>query len=202
MRMASRSPVPSVLSSLTLLSVALVAGGCRHLAPAGFDAGFPSGSGWTRVEQVHLRTQNHLHDCGAAALDMVLLRWGRAAPARAQAAMDATTGFTAGELRDQARGLGLDAFVFPGAVDDLLFEIDHARPVIVGVARDHANRRLAHFVVVVGHDSPGDRFLVADPDQGWGVIARADLDRAWSVAGHVTLVIHPRAGVTPIAAAP
>jgi hypothetical protein len=47
----------------------------------------------------------------------------------------------------------------------------------------------------------GGRFILADPDQGWSVVARADLDRACAAAGYVTLVIHPRAGANPIASA-
>jgi hypothetical protein len=46
------------------------------------------------------------------------------------------------------------------------------------VARDEPKRRLAH-VVVVGHDRPSARFILADPDRGWDVVARADLERAW-----------------------
>lgn len=190
--MNAGAPAPRARAPLLVLLLAAAPAGCAHGLGAAPKTGAGEEVGWTRVPDVNLRQQNHEHDCGAVALDMVLDHWKVAPPPRKRANMEATSGLTAGEMRDQARRLDLEAFAFAGEVDDLVYEIDNARPVIVGLLLDDGGQRLSHFVVVVGHDRAADRFLVADPARGWRTLARADLERTWAAAGRPTLVVHPR----------
>lgn len=83
-------------------------------------------------------------------------------------------------------------FALPGTFDDLAFEIRAYRPVVVGLRRTEPLGRLSHFVLVVGHDKQHERWLLADPDRGWQVVNRSDLDQDWTAAGHAMVVAFPR----------
>jgi len=73
------------------------------------------------------------------------------------------------------------------------YEIDAGHPVIIGVGRQCAIRRLAHFVLVVGYRDGRQRWLLADPDRGWQTVEAERLDREWAVAGRAMVVAHPQA---------
>lgn len=175
-----------------IVCLTLASTGCGLLLGRASPATSGDQGTWTRVPNLTMREQNHDHDCGAAALDTVLAYWKVTPPVRKRADMEATSGFTAGQMRDEARRLDLEAFALSGEVADLLFEIDHARPVIVGLVEEVDGRRLSHFVVVAGHDRAADRFIYADPDRGWRTVGRVDLEREWTAAGRPMVVIHPR----------
>ena len=145
------------------------------------------------VDGVRLQRQRARVDCGPRALAMVVQRWG-VDPARALAIDPGPTGASAGQLRDRTRLLGLSAFVIAGTFDDLRYEIDHARPVLLGVVRQDGRRVFTHFVVLVGHDRrPGaePRWLLADPGLGWMVVTQSDLARQWTPAGQVMIAVFP-----------
>jgi hypothetical protein len=55
------------------------------------------------------------------------------------------------------------------------------------------SQRWSHFVVVVGREAGGGRWLLADPARGLVVVARDELNVQWSASGFVTLVLAPRA---------
>jgi len=88
----------------------------------------------------------------------------------------------------------------PGRFDDLNYEIDHARPVLLGLVRKDGATSWSHYVVLVGHDRGGARWLVADPDTGWRVVTQKDLARELGCVSQVMLAIFPPA-VPPLRAA-
>ncbi|HXI60002.1 MAG TPA: cysteine peptidase family C39 domain-containing protein [Polyangia bacterium] len=196
-----QGPRAGASSRLALLAVAAVSTlcvACGHATRVG--SGPPQdvrASGeWTVVDGVRLQRQRTRVDCGPRALAMVVQRWGlNEAPALA--INPGTAGATAGQLRDETRRMGLKAFVFAGRFDDLSHEIDHARPVVIGLVRKEGRHVWSHYVVVVGHDRAGTRWLVADPDTGWRVVTQKDLARDWAASGQVMLAILPASSTSP-----
>lgn len=147
------------------------------------------------VPRVRFHAQKDARGCGPAALAMVLEAWGRS-PAAALDRPDArgadAPGATAGELRDLARRQGLAAFVVVGRRADLIYELDLGHPVVLGIASREGLRRYSHFVVLVGRDASGARWLLADPDRGWRSLDDALLMSQWQAAGFTTLVVYPQ----------
>lgn len=166
--------------------------GCGHAGPVTVKA--PASGAWVVVPGVTVYTQRGDTDCGPAALATLLSRWGIAPATAAAPAPAEGRGNRAGELRDEARRLGFRSYVFEGSFDDLDFEIANGRPVLLGLVRSVEARRSAHFVVVVGREMGGGRWLLADPALGLAVVAREHLARQWSASGFVTLVLEPADG--------
>lgn len=166
--------------------------GCAHGGEAGSGppVALRAEGDWTVVDGVRLQRQRARVDCGPRALAMVVQRWG-IDPAPALAIDPGPTGASAAQLRDRTRLLGLHAFVFAGTFDDLGYEIDHARPVLLGVVRQDGRRLFTHYVVLVGHDQRREHWLVADPGLGWQVVTQADLARQWSPGGRVMIAVFP-----------
>src|SRR5262245_41872214 len=78
-------------------------------------------SGWVLLEDVPFVPQETETDCGAAALSMVLARWGVDVPAatlRAECSVPGEEGIAAAALRDAARRRGLSAYLFAGSAAD------------------------------------------------------------------------------------
>jgi hypothetical protein len=81
--------------------------------------------------------QRHDDDCGAAALAM-MLTYHRSPTTQAEILAEAPAregGVTAGELRDIARRRGFVSFVLVGDWSDLEGQIQHNRPVLVGLVK-------------------------------------------------------------------
>jgi predicted double-glycine peptidase len=187
--MSTRRALP-----LALVAALLAGAGCAH-APAATAVVPPAGARWVVVPHMKLVPQTGDADCGPAALEMALARWG-AVPAadawRPRGGEDRErAGFSAGTLRDEARRVGFRSYVFEGTFDDLAAEIGAGRPVVVGLVRLQRGERLSHFAVVVGHDLPRQRWLLADPALGVQAVTTDTLRDDWARAGWVTLVMFP-----------
>ena len=177
---------------LTLAVGAALAVGCAH-ARTGQGVAAPEAQGWTVVPHMIVVAQQGDFDCGPAALAMALARWGAApSPDAWQPRASVSDGASAGALRDEARRQGFQAFVVEGSFDDLATEVGAGHPVIVGLVRIAGDTRTDHFAVVVGHDAPLRRWLIADPALGLQTVARDDLDEQWARTRRVTLVLAPK----------
>lgn len=135
-------------------------------------------------------------DCGPAALAMVLRYWGvPVTPAQITGAHpeSRTRGLRAGELRTFARGRGLEAFLIAGQPADLRAELEHGRPLIVGLGKPHFPQRLAHYEVLIGLHRDGRRVLTLDPAHGWRVNTVEGFAEEWASAQQLALVIFRRA---------
>ena len=147
------------------------------------------------VGGVPLIRQTSAHDCGPAALAMVLRRWG--VPADVAQVARATGGpgqsVAAGALRDEARRQGLQAFLIRGEVDDLVREVGSNRPILVGLIQRYTNNRAyAHYEVVVGINPRSQQLLLLDPGNGMREDAMKSFSQEWEGAGRLTLVVGPR----------
>jgi ABC-type bacteriocin/lantibiotic exporter with double-glycine peptidase domain len=150
--------------------------------------------GWISVAHVPLLRQTSEHDCGPSALAMVLAYWTQMA---ATSAPQPETGmalhddrrYSAGELRDRARSLGFAAYVVEGQLEDILHELQQARPVIVGMAKPTLKGAVAHYEVVVGLHPATRRIATLDPALGWRVNSLAGFLQEWLPAGQLLLVV-------------
>jgi predicted double-glycine peptidase len=178
-----------------MLSAALT-GGCAH-ARTGQAVVPPRRNGWIVVPHVSVVAQEDDADCGPAALATALTRWGLAPAADAWRPRvnenRLRAGFTAASLREEARRAGVRAFVFEGTFDDLDAEIAAGDPVIVGLVHIEHEERVPHFAVVVGHDTGGRHWLLADPALGIRSVTQDDLRTEWGHSGWVTLVLLAKA---------
>jgi len=181
--------------ALSLLG-AVLAVGCAH-ARTGTPVAPPDARDWLVVPHMRVVAQAGEADCGPAALAMALGRWGATPSPDAwrdrHGESASRDGVSAGALRDEARRAGFQAFVLEGSFDDLLVEVASGHPVIVGLVRLEREVRASHFVVVVGHDAPARRWLVADPALGVLALDRDVLEAEWARSGWVTLVLTPNA---------
>jgi ABC-type bacteriocin/lantibiotic exporter with double-glycine peptidase domain len=178
----------------------LLAAGCAgvfEVAGPAARAGDPS---WWVAPQVELVRQQDRWDCGPAALAMVLGRWQTAAAAsevRQVFEPGHGDGVRAGELRTVARALRLQAFLVRGTMDDLAYELERGRPVLVGLTNYRGKRRVGHYGVVVGVRRDRTRVLLADPSRGWRELALPAFELEWGPASHLAMVVFPaRAGAT------
>jgi ABC-type bacteriocin/lantibiotic exporter with double-glycine peptidase domain len=179
-----------------LALVAAAGGGCyRGSARAVSLAEIDREPGWVVVRGVPVIRQESAHDCGAAALAMVLERWGvpNTAPEIRRSVSEAGDGrASAGNLRRFARGKGLRAFLISGVESDLEHELGAQRPVLVGlVQRYSGDRALSHYEVVIGLNPTTRRVLLLDPGRGPREDDLASFDREWRDAGRLTLVVAP-----------
>lgn len=179
------------LGALALGAACLLAAGCAGPAGRGSER---RADRFARVEGVPLVRQESPQGCGAAALAMVLARWGRPVPQEAIWAASPPPpgqGLRAIALRDFARAQGLQAFVVEGRTDDLDRELARGRPVIVGLVKRQGRRVYPHYEVVVGLDRTRERILVLDPARGERERKLRDFSKEWDAAGRVTLAILP-----------
>jgi ABC-type bacteriocin/lantibiotic exporter with double-glycine peptidase domain len=179
------------LGALALGAACLLTAGCAGPARRGVESGPDR---FVRVEGVPLVRQESPQGCGAAALAMVLARWGKPVPQEAIWAASPPPdgqGLRASALRDFARAQGLQAFVIEGRREDLDRELARGRPVIVGLVKRQGRRVYPHYEVVVGLDRARERILVLDPARGERERKLRDFSKEWDAAGRVTLAILP-----------
>jgi len=185
---------------LSWLAVAAV--GCASYqgsAHAVATASLANDPGWTRIEHLPVTRQAGAKDCGAAALSSVLNYWERAPnPADDREVIDRTLrqspseGLTAGALRDYARKLGFQAYVFNGTLADLRHEVAAGRPVIVGVHKPLSDKSwLTHYEVFIGIQPLKAQVLTFDPAHGLRENTVAAFLEEWKRSGQVTLVVLP-----------
>src|ERR1041384_7430927 len=155
--------------------IALLSLGCagyRSTAKEAHPSELAHDGGWIMTPRFPLVLQTGSKDCGAAALSAVLAYWGIATPPDV---IERSTGragdrLSAGEMETFARRAGLSSFVFYGTMKDVLYELQHGRPVIVGLGKPVASKKaLAHYEVVVGYDANRRMVLLMDPARGWQV---------------------------------
>jgi len=169
------------------LSGCIYTGSARDLRP---DA-LQRERGWIGVEGVLPLRQHAEHDCGPIALQMVLRYWHKPAPQRALlTAQDARV--PASELRDDAREAGLLSYVMEGSFEDILYELRHGRPVIVGMAKPTPKGAVAHYEVVIGIHPATRRVATLDPAFGWRQNSLEGFLREWLPTGSVLIVFMPR----------
>jgi ABC-type bacteriocin/lantibiotic exporter with double-glycine peptidase domain len=187
-------------STKRLLSAAavgfLLASGCyRGAGDAADPAAVRRDATWVRVD-VPLVRQRGKSDCGAAALASVLSYYGKESSLAAierRLGPASSRGVRAQELTAYAREQGLAAFALFGTVEDLRYELDHGRPVIVGVAKPYAGQRaLTHYQVVIGYDPRGKRWLTLDPADGLREYPTAGFMREWQATRRVAIVVMER----------
>jgi ABC-type bacteriocin/lantibiotic exporter with double-glycine peptidase domain len=150
--------------------------------------------GWVLVD-VPMVQQRGTTDCGSAALASVLAYWGRPTSVEAidrgiqrRAGARASTA----DLEHYARERGLHAFTFFATPDDLRYELEHGRPVIVGVAKPYApGEARAHFEVVVGYQPAHGRVVTFDPARGVRDNELRGFLAEWEPTGRVALVTAP-----------
>jgi len=180
-----------------VLALALALAGCyTGSAQTASPAAIGADPGWLLVRGVPFFHQAGELDCGAAALAMVLGYWGvEATPAQIASAHPEirARGLRAGELRTFARGRGLEAFLVVGQPADLRAELEHGRPLIVGLGKPHLRRRLAHYEVLIGLHRDGRRVLTLDPAHGWRVNTLEGFAEEWASAQQLTMLIFRRA---------
>jgi ABC-type bacteriocin/lantibiotic exporter with double-glycine peptidase domain len=143
---------------------------------------------WRLVHDVPFVAQQEDNDCGAAALEMAF-GYYRLPPARLKAD---DRGLRAGDLRDAARAVGLQAFVISGTFGDLLEQVERGRPVVVGLAKPISNgSALAHYEVVVGMNRERRLIRSLDPARGLRENSFEGFAREWVPTRQVMIVMFP-----------
>jgi ABC-type bacteriocin/lantibiotic exporter with double-glycine peptidase domain len=151
---------------------------------------------WVMVPNFPLVLQLGNHDCGAAALSAVLGYWGRPTTPSDISTAEGRSGqrLRAGDLEHFARSEGLSSYVFFGTLKDVAYELDHGRPVIVGLGKTYeGNKAVAHYEVVVGLSRDKRRLLLLDPGRGWQTDSFEGFAREWAISKGVTVVAFLRA---------
>ena len=146
------------------------------------------------VPGFHRVMQESSDDCGGAALASVLRYWGRDVTA---ASIEARVGrenrrLRAGDMVAYARSEGLRSYVFFGTMDDLRYELEQKRPVVVGLAKAlDSKQALLHYEVVVGYEPNQRSLLLLDPDRGFQVDSVEGFSTEWTRSKGVTIVTFP-----------
>lgn len=181
-------------SHQVLVAIAALSLGCASYKGSSHEAQ-PSAvfheGGWVIVPHFPLVLQEGNHDCGAASLSAVLGFWGRPAAPSDISSAEGKTGqrLRAGDLEQYARTHGFASYVFYGTLKDVAYELDHGRPVIVGLGKPYeGNKAVAHYEVVVGYSREKKQVLLLDPGRGWQTDSFDGFAREWGVSKGVTVV--------------
>jgi predicted double-glycine peptidase len=151
-------------------------------------------SGWVMVRGMRVIRQESAHDCGAAALAMVLERWGipDASPEIRRTVPAPEKGLPAGRLRQFARDKGLRAYLISASEVDLVNELQANRPVLVGLVQRYlGDKAYSHYEVMIGINRTTGHVLLLDPGYGAREDALASFDQEWRDAGRIALVVAP-----------
>ena len=148
--------------------------------------------GWVKIEGVPELRQAHELDCGPTALAMVLSFYGVADRQSVLAALPAEQRVSVTQLRDVARRYGFESYVVEGKAEDLVYELSHGRPVIVGVAKPTVQDAVAHYEVVVGMHKASQRVATLDPAVGMRQNSFTGFLTEWQATGRVLLLLIPR----------
>jgi ABC-type bacteriocin/lantibiotic exporter with double-glycine peptidase domain len=147
--------------------------------------------GWELAADVPLIEQRNEHDCGAAALAMVLAHYRPELRAEVVALGDNNQRMTALEMRDHARRLGFSAFVVEGDLRDVIFELRQGRPVIVGMAKPTLEGHVAHYEVVIGIHLESQRVATLDPAVGWQQDSFGGFVSEWQGSDRALILVVP-----------
>jgi ABC-type bacteriocin/lantibiotic exporter with double-glycine peptidase domain len=183
----------AAILSFGALAAITTLGGCYHgSARATSRAALEKQPGWVLVSGMTPIRQTSDNDCGAAALAMVIHRWGVASSAadiRAACPVEPGRGIAAGQLRDFARAQGLGAFLIRGEMADLVNEVGQQHPVLVGLVQRQGDKALSHYEVVAGINTASRRLFLLDPGRGAREDGYDGFLAEWEAAGRVTLVV-------------
>jgi ABC-type bacteriocin/lantibiotic exporter with double-glycine peptidase domain len=157
---------------------------------------FRQDPGWMSVQGVPELHQAHELDCGPTALAMVLGYYHAANREEVLKALPAGQRVSVSALRDLAKRYGFEAYVVEGSPDDLVFELQHHRPAIVGVAKPTVKDAVAHYEVVVGMHGKSQRVATLDPAVGLRQNTFTGFLTEWQNAGRVLLVVVPKQPAT------
>jgi ABC-type bacteriocin/lantibiotic exporter with double-glycine peptidase domain len=201
------APLVARVSLLTVV-VFVASVGCsayRGTARTAEPARLAREGDWTMVENFPLVRQVDSDDCGGAALASVLRFWGH--PVTPESVEKAVGGknrrLRAGDMAAHARELGLRAYVFNGTMNDVVYELKQGRPIIVGLGKELATKKvLAHYEVVVGYEPQKRLVLLLDPGLGWQIDTFDGFNEEWARSGRVTLVTFLPAGEDQTAIGP
>jgi ABC-type bacteriocin/lantibiotic exporter with double-glycine peptidase domain len=188
-----RHPRRARLSAWVVAAAAL--GGCYHGSARSISpSDLRRDPNWVVVEGVPLLKQSAERDCGAAALAMMLGKWGppfssSSAEILKTVPMDPAHGIAAGTLRDFARRRGLRAFLISGEIADLTREVGLGRPVLVGLVQVYGDKAYTHYEVVVGINARARRVLMFDPGRGPREDGFEGFAAEWSRAGRLAIVV-------------
>lgn len=147
---------------------------------------------WVMVPRFPLVLQRSTKDCGSASLAAVSDYWGRPSTPEAIEARSGRGGerLSAGDLERIARDSGLSSYVFYGTMNDIVYEVQHGRPVIVGLGKViESKKALAHYEVVVGYEPKKKLVLLLDPGRGWQVDTFDGFAHEWAISKGVTVVV-------------
>src|SRR5215218_391609 len=138
----------AALAASACLSQSTYVGAAKPFAPSQLERE----PGWIAVRTVPLVRQVSQHDCGAAAIAMVVSFWTAEPSEQILAALRPVRppGLEAGRLRDFARQRHLRAYLVSGTIADLERELDAGRPIVVGLYKPQRKGSLTHYEVVVG----------------------------------------------------
>jgi len=184
-RLARRAVV--VLCTITAGGCIGYTGSARSIDPQALH----SEPGWELAAEMPLIEQRNEHDCGAAALAMVIAHYRPALRDEVVALGDDNRRLSSLEMRDHARRLGFTAFVVEGDLRDLMFELRQGRPIIVGMAKPTLEGHVAHYEVVIGMHMETQRIATLDPSVGWQQDSFTGFLSEWQGSGRALLVIVP-----------
>jgi len=151
------------------------------------------GPGWYHATATPVVRQRQETDCGLAALAMIAGAWGRTWPVDQldHQLPPGNNGVKLGVLRDYARAHGLDAYAIKGTPNDLKNELEHGRPVVLGLLLPFdEGHNLKHYEVAVAIRPDDGTVVTIDPASGkWLSRSAKVLDLEWGHAGYATLVV-------------
>lgn len=189
-------PLPGVRALFYPLLVCLMASACGSVYTGSASTLKPNEllrePGWVHVEGVPELHQAHELDCGPTALAMVLGYHGGASKEALLAELPEDQRSVVTQLRDVAKKHGFEAYVMEGKPEDLVYELKHGRPVIVGVAKPTLKDAVAHYEVVVGLHRDSQRVATIDPAVGLRQNTFSGFLTEWQGAGRVLLVVIPK----------
>ena len=187
----TRAPRVTKLSLIVILGMSLGCATYRGTASATQPSVAAQEGGWIKVPHFLLVLQEKNNDCGAAALAAVERFRGRpVSPASIEATLGRTDNrLRAGDIESYARKSGLSSYVFFGTMTDVVHELRHGRPVIVGLAKTFAEKKaISHYEVVVGYEPKKKLVLLLDPGRGWQVDSLTGFAEEWARTKAVTIV--------------
>jgi ABC-type bacteriocin/lantibiotic exporter with double-glycine peptidase domain len=183
------------LRCVAWLAIAVSAVGCANYqgtARSAEPVALAQEGDWVMVSGLPAVRQEKSKDCGSAALASVLKFWGRGVtPSSIETAIGrGNERLRAGDMAKYAQKQGLRAYVFFGTIDDVVYELEQGRPVIVGVGKMYdGSKAISHYEVVVGFEREKKRVLLFDPARGFQVDSLGGFAEEWKRSKGVTIVV-------------
>jgi ABC-type bacteriocin/lantibiotic exporter with double-glycine peptidase domain len=135
------------------------------------------------------------HQCGPAALTMVLRYWGAEAEAGElgrSLVLPSVGGTLTLELEFQARRRGFRTRALAGTLDVARRELRRGRPLIVFQDLGAGPVSIPHFAVLIGFDDRAGVVVLHSGTTPFHVLAYEEFRRSWEARGGWTLLVVPR----------